>query len=103
VADPADLALRVARDGVLVKLRVVPGARRDAIVGVHGEALRVAVRAVAEKGRANAAVERLLAGALGVAPERVALVGGLGSRDKVLLVRALGEAEVRARLAAATR
>lgn len=93
--------MRVARDGVLVKLRVVPGARRDAIVGTHGDALRVAVRAVAEKGRANAAVERLVAAALGVAADRVGLVGGHGSRDKLLLVRELGEAEVRARLAAA--
>jgi uncharacterized protein (TIGR00251 family) len=99
--DLPDLLLRTARDGVRLKLRVVPGARRDAILGGHGDALRVAVRAVAEKGRANAAVERLLAAALGVTADRVALVGGLLSRDKVLSVRGLAEDEIRARLATA--
>ena len=99
--DLPELALREAGDGVRLKLRVVPGARRDAILGGFGDALRVAVRAVAEKGRANAAVEGLLADALGVARDRVCLVGGLGSRDKVLAVRGLAASEVRARLAAA--
>jgi hypothetical protein len=98
--DLPDLLLRGARDGVRLKLRVVPGARRDAILGGHGDALRVAVRAVAEKGRANAAVERLVAAALGLPPDAVALVAGLGSRDKVLAVRGLAEADIRARLAA---
>lgn len=99
--DPSDVVLTPAGDGVRLRLRVVPGARRDAILGPHGEALRVAVRAVAEKGRANEAVVRLLAGALGLQADRVVLVAGLGSRDKIAEVRGLGAAELRERLSAA--
>ena len=96
--DLSELVLSPAGDGVRFKLRVVPGARRDAVLGGHGAALRVAVRAVAEKGRANEAVTRLLAAALGLAADRVVLVAGFGGRDKVVEVRGLGPAEVRAGL-----
>ncbi len=99
--DPSDVVLTPAGGGVRLRLRVVPGARRDAILGPHGEALRVAVRAVAEKGRANEAVVRLLAAALGLGADRVSLVAGLGGRDKIAEVRGLGADELRARLAAA--
>ena len=68
---------------------------------MHGTALKVAVRAVAEKGRANEAVLRLLADALGVPVLQVDLVAGTASRDKVVVVRGLDAAELRARLAAA--
>lgn len=84
-----------------LRLRVVPAARRDAVLGVHGEALRVSVRAVPEKGRANEAVERAVAEALGVAAADVAVVAGHGSRDKVLLVRGVDPTDLRARVAAA--
>lgn len=99
--DPADLELTPAGDGVRLRLRVAPGARRDGVVGVHGGALKLAVRAVAEKGRANDAVLRLLADALGVALQDVVLVAGGGSRDKIVLVRGLDAPRARERLAAA--
>ena len=46
--------------GTRLELRVKPGARRSAIVGVHGGALTVAVPAAPEKGKANRAVLDLL-------------------------------------------
>lgn len=99
--DLADVALTSSGDGVRFRLRVAPGARRDALVGVHGDALKLAVRAVPEKGRANDAVLRMLADALGVPARQVTLVAGGASRDKVVAVRGLEPAEVRARLATA--
>lgn len=99
--DLAELVLTPSGDGVRFRLRVAPGARRDGLVGVHGGALKLAVRAVAEKGRANEAVLALLADALGVPAQQVALVAGGGGRDKIVAVRGLGPDEVRVRLAAA--
>lgn len=79
-------------------MRVAPGASREKIVGLHGDALKVAVREPPEKGRANEAVERLLAAALRVRRGDVKVVRGHASRDKVVLVRGLREADLRARL-----
>jgi uncharacterized protein (TIGR00251 family) len=98
---PEDLELRRVPEGTRLRLRVKPGAKRDAIVGAHGGALKLAVAAPPEKGKANRAVIRLLARALGLAPEAVILVAGESSQDKVVLV-ALAPSAVRARLTPAT-
>jgi uncharacterized protein (TIGR00251 family) len=94
---PGELELLPVLEGTRLRLRVKPGAKRDAIVGVHGGALKLAVAAPPEKGQANRAVLRLLARALELPPAAVTLVAGESSRDKVAVV-ALAPSEVRARL-----
>lgn len=67
-----------------LKLKVVPGARRDEIAGWLGDALKVRVSAPPEKGKANAAVIALLAARLGVAERDVRVVSGAGSPRKTV-------------------
>lgn len=86
------------RAGPVVRVRARPRARRDAIEGVDARGLRVAVRAAPERGKANAAVLRVLAGALGVPVASLELASGDAARDKRVLVRGLTVGEVRARL-----
>jgi hypothetical protein len=83
---------RTAEGGLIVPVRLTPKASRNAIDGLRedadgGKALAVQVTAVPEKGKANEALERLLAKALGVAAGRVEVVGGATSRNKDVLVR----------------
>jgi hypothetical protein len=59
----------------------------------------VRVTAPAERGRANAAVEAVVAEALGVAAAHVRVVAGRTSPRKVLEIDGLSEAEVHRRLA----
>ncbi|MCP4012771.1 MAG: DUF167 domain-containing protein [Phycisphaeraceae bacterium] len=65
-----------------IRLKVVPGARRDAVVGLLGDRLKVRVAAAPEAGRANVAVRRLLAETLGVAVGDVGLIAGTASSMK---------------------
>ena len=44
------------KDGAVLRVHVQPGARGEGIAGVHGNALKVRVRAPATSGRANDAV-----------------------------------------------
>ncbi len=62
-------------------MRVTPKASRDRIVAEDG-ILRIYVTTVPEDGKANAAVQKLLAKAMGVAKSRLTLIRGQTSRDK---------------------
>lgn len=86
-----------------LNLRVTAGAREDGISGWQGRTLRVKVRARPEKGRANEAVIRLLAGRLKLPRARLTVVRGAASRDKTVEVDGLSDDELRARLGAAGR
>lgn len=75
----------LARPGTEITVRVTPKASRNAIVAEDG-AIRVYVTVVPEAGKANAAVTKLLAKALGIAKSRLVLVRGGTARDKVFRV-----------------
>ena len=85
-----------------ISLRVTPGASRDAVVGWQGEVLRLHVAAPAQRGKANEAVLRLLAVALGVEQRRLRIVRGATARQKVVFVDGLEQEEIRARLGPAS-
>lgn len=72
----------LAQPGTEIALRVTPKASRN-LVEEGPDGLRVLVTTVPEGGKANQAVTKLLAQALGVAKSRLVLVRGAASRDKV--------------------
>ena len=73
-------------DGVRLRLRVKPGARRDRLVKAHGGALKLEVRAAPERGKANAAVVALLAETLGIPRASITITSGHASQDKTVLI-----------------
>ena len=75
-----------------------PGASREGIRGERDGALRVAVTAPAEKGRANEAIVRLLARALGLRPGDLSIRSGRAARAKRIVVRSVGVEALRGRL-----
>ena len=75
----------LAQSGAEIAVRVTPRAARNAVL-VDGDRLRVTVTTIPEDGKANAAVIKLLAKALGVAKSRLVLVRGASSRDKLFRV-----------------
>jgi len=83
-----------------VRLKVIPGAREDEVVGWQENVLRLRVRAKPERGRANDAVCRLLARVLGVPRTNVSIARGAGSRDKLVVIDGLDDEELRRRVAA---
>lgn len=86
--------LKAVAAGVEITVKVVPGASRDGIVGPLGDALKLRVAAPPERGRANAAVEALLANKLGVTGADVTVIKGPTSPRKTVLVRRLSIEQV---------
>jgi uncharacterized protein YggU (UPF0235/DUF167 family) len=86
----------VGPDGLTLTLRVTPKGGRDALEGVvrladGRAALKARVRAAASEGEANAALVRLLAKTLALAPGRVKLIGGATARIKRVKLEGGGE------------
>ena len=69
-------------EGVVLRIHVQPGAGRSAVVGRHGDALKVRVAAPPVDGRANTALVEFLATEFGLKPADVTLVSGATSRSK---------------------
>ena len=76
--DPRALAL----PGTEIAVRVTPNASREQVT-LDGTRFVIRVTCLPEDGKANKAVTRLLARALGVPPSRLVLVRGAAGRDKV--------------------
>jgi len=92
------LELTSSSGAVHFRLKVVPGASRTRIVGEMDGALKVAVSAPPEKGKANQAVLALLAETLGVKAGQLQIESGAGGPHKRCLVSAITEEQVRAAL-----
>jgi uncharacterized protein (TIGR00251 family) len=100
---PTEIDLQPDGDGVRLSVKVVPGASRSRVAGVFDRALRVAVAAPPEGGRANAEVIDLLAGVFGVKRASVQILRGQTQRLKLIRIEGLNSSAAAARLAAAFR
>lgn len=74
-----------------LRVRLTPRAHRDEVTGVREGLVLARVRAPPVDGRANAALVKLLAAALGVPPSRVSIVRGHGAREKRVRVDGVDE------------
>jgi uncharacterized protein (TIGR00251 family) len=84
-----------------VEVTVSSGAARSELVGRHGEGWRARIAAPPERGRANRELVALLAEALDVGRDEIAVVAGRTGRRKVVEVERLSAAEIDRRLEAA--
>ncbi len=84
--------------GALLKLRVTPRASRNSIEAPADGSLPVKVTAPPAESKANQAVLKLLAKALGTPKSSLSITAGVKSRNKTVLVEGMSAARVRARI-----
>ena len=92
------IPFREGPDGVSFAVRVQPRARRNAIVGELGEALKIALTAPPVDGRANEACVEFFAEVLGVPRSSIMIASGQNGRNKVIRVAGLSAEELTKRL-----
>ncbi|HVN83976.1 MAG TPA: DUF167 family protein [Candidatus Binatia bacterium] len=92
------LVLTYVEGAVRLRVRLQPRASRDRIVGLHGTALKAQVTAPPVEGAANAALEQLVAQAVGVGRSSVRVISGITSREKVVEVATLDSVAIARRL-----
>jgi uncharacterized protein (TIGR00251 family) len=76
-------------------VHVVPRARRTAVSGRHGDAIKITLAAPPVDGAANAELVRFVAARLGLAPRAVTIARGAAGRRKILAVEGLDTAAAR--------
>lgn len=86
------------RTATRLAVRVTPRAGRDRIEGFREGVLRVRLAAPPLEGKANAALVKLLAAALSVPARDVRVIQGGTTRDKLIAIDGLTDADARTRL-----
>jgi uncharacterized protein (TIGR00251 family) len=82
----------------ILRFHVVPNAKSDKVVGEHGDAIKIKLRAPAVEGKANAALRCFLAEELKIPQRAIIIERGDKSRDKLVRIDGLTEENVRRRL-----
>jgi uncharacterized protein (TIGR00251 family) len=79
-------------------VHVIPNAKVDQVVGEHGDAIKIKLRAPAIEGKANTALRRFLTEKLSIPQRVVVLEHGERSRDKLIRIDGLSDGDIRQRL-----
>jgi uncharacterized protein (TIGR00251 family) len=85
-------------DGCTLSVRVHPGARKNAVTGIHAGAVKIALTTPPTDGRANEALIALLADLLRLPRARITLLTGATSRTKLLRITGKSAAEAQTAL-----
>lgn len=97
------IPIRNGDNGATFAVKVQPRARKNAITGEVGEALKIALTAPPVEGKANDACIQFLAELLNVPRGSVTIISGHSSRNKVVRVAGRTASEVEQRFRAAPR
>ena len=88
------LDVRAAEGSVTFAVRVQPGAKREGVVGLYGDAVKLALSAPAVDGKANDALVRYLAELLKVPRLSIEIIAGHASRSKVVRIAGITREEI---------
>lgn len=77
---------QVTPQGTYLSLQVVPNAKKTEVIGPHGEALKLKIKAPPVDGKANGEIIDFLARTLGVRRNAVSIVSGETARVKRVLI-----------------
>ena len=92
------IPIRESNQGATFAVNVHPRAKKNAITGELGDALKLSLTTPPIEGRANDACVEFLAKLLKVPRSSVTIASGQSSRNKVIRVMGLSAEEVRRRL-----
>jgi uncharacterized protein (TIGR00251 family) len=84
--------------GATFEIKVHPRARKDAITGEIGDALKLSLTAPPVEGRANDACVEFFAKLLKVPRSSITIAAGQNSRNKIIRVLGLSASQIRERL-----
>ena len=76
-------------DATVIALHIQPGAKRSAICGMFGDALKIAIQAPPVDGKANSALRTFISDRLGLPVATITIISGVSGRDKRVRVEGI--------------
>ncbi len=92
------IPIKESAGSITFQVKVHPRAKKDALTGVHGDALKLALTAPPVEGRANEAVVEFFADLLRLPRSSVTIAAGQTSRNKVVRITSITADALRQRL-----
>jgi len=80
--------------GALIQVHASPRASKNQILGLHGDALKIRLKAPPVDGKANEALIEFLSQTLGIPPRQITLLSGQTSRKKRLKLQGISASQV---------
>ncbi len=74
-------------DGIILRVHLQPRAKKNEIVGIHGDSIKIRLKAPPVDGKANEEARRFLAKVLGIKRQQVILKTGTTSRSKSFFIK----------------
>ena len=90
--------IRPQANGVIIPVKIIPGASRTQITGLLGTCLKVQISTAPDKGRANKELIRFLAGLLDKPKSSITIVRGQKNPHKEVRIEGIGPEELLNRL-----
>lgn len=84
--------------GWILVIKVVPKAAQNQIMGIEGEALKIRLQAIPEKGKANKELISFLAKKLDLSPSYIEIISGESSPKKRVLIQKISLEELKDKL-----
>lgn len=95
--------IRQADEGIIIAVHAVPRAAKDAVQGIHGDALKIRLNAPPVDGKANAALIAFLSEKLNIPKSNIALKSGVNQRRKIVLIAGISTQEASRQLGLSTK
>lgn len=92
------IPLRESAGAVTFQVKVHPRAKKDALTGIHGDALKLSLTAPPVEGRANEAVIDFFAQVLRLPRSSITIAAGQTSRNKIVRITGITADALRQRL-----
>lgn len=89
MSDQIERNIRETKNGIVISVKVIPNASKNEVAGWEHGRLKIKTTTTPEKGKANAAVEALLAKHLGVPKSAVNVIRGTTSREKEIEIASI--------------
>ena len=76
--------IKPIKNGIQIRVRASPRSAKDLVEGIEGDYIKIRLRAIPEKGKANEAIIKILAKFFDIAPTKISIISGQTSRIKTV-------------------